>query len=92
MAKGGARAGAGRPRGSRSAKTADRLAAIEATGITPLDYLLNIMRDGEQDKIVRLDAAKAAAPYVHPKLANIEATHKGDAEHPIIITATDGRL
>lgn len=92
MAKGGARAGAGRPRGSRSLKTADRLAAIEAAGITPLDYLLNIMRDDGQDKIVRLDAAKAAAPYVHPKLANIEATHKGDAANPIVVTATDSRL
>ena len=41
---------------------------------------------------VRLDAAKAAAPYVHPKLAQIDATHKGDAEHPLVISSTDGGL
>jgi hypothetical protein len=25
----------------------------------------------------RLDAAKAAAPYVHPRLASIDNTHRG---------------
>ena len=92
MARGGARPGAGRPRGRRSGKTSERLAAIEAAGITPLDYLLTTMRNEELEKAVRLDAAKAAAPYVHPKLANIDTTVKGDAEHPLVISSTDGGL
>lgn len=33
------------------------------------------MRDVEEELSTRLDAAKSAAPYVHPKLANIE--HSG---------------
>ena len=74
MARGGARPGAGRPKGRRSDKTAERLAAIEAAGITPLDYLLRLMRDGTVEPAVRLDAAKSAAPYVHPKLNAIEHT------------------
>jgi hypothetical protein len=92
MPGGGARPGAGRPRGRRSSKTAERLAAIEASGTTPLDYLLTVMRDAEQDKAVRLDAAKAAAPYVHPKLANIDTTLRGDASAPFVISSTDARL
>ena len=90
MERGGPRDGAGRPRGRRSTKTADRLAAIEAAGVTPLDYLLMLMRDDGQDKAVRLDAAKAAAPYVHPKLANVEL--KGNPDAPLAISVTDGKL
>lgn len=92
MPAGGARLGAGRPRGRRSSKTVEQLAAISGSGLTPLAYLLKIMRDKEQEQSVRLDAAKAAAPYVHPKLANLDATLKGDAAHPLAITSTDGRL
>lgn len=92
MPAGGYRPGAGRPKGSKSSKTAERLAAIEASGDTPLGYLLTVMRDDAQDKAVRLDAAKAAAPYVHPKLANVEATLRGDSAHPLAITSTDGGL
>ena len=78
MARGGARPGAGRPKGRRSDKTVERLEAIAAAGITPLDYLLGVMRDVAQEPAVRLDAAKSAAPYVHPKLASIE--HSGEVD------------
>ena len=92
MPRGGPREGSGRPKGSKNVKTERRTAAIAAAGITPLDYLLNTMRDEKQDKAVRLDAAKAAAPYVHPKLANIDTTLKGDKSHPLMISSTDGNL
>jgi hypothetical protein len=38
----------------------------------PLDYLLGIMRDKDQDARSRLDAAKAAAPYCHARLSSTE--------------------
>jgi hypothetical protein len=38
----------------------------------PLDYLLRIMRDEDQDARSRLDAAKAAAPYCHARLSSTE--------------------
>ncbi len=38
----------------------------------PLDYLLGIIRDKDQDGRSRLDAAKAAAPYCHARLSSIE--------------------
>ena len=92
MPRGGARPGAGRPKGRRSSKTVEQLAAIAGSGLTPLAYLLKIMRDKELDRAVRLDAAKAAAPYVHPKLANLDATVKGDSAHPLVISNPDGKL
>jgi hypothetical protein len=67
--RGGRRDGAGRPRGSLdkfSKLVSERLAA--SADQTPLDLLLSIMRDESQNIRIRLRAAKAAAPYVHPKL------------------------
>jgi hypothetical protein len=65
----------GRPKGSLNKKTIEQVAAVEATGETPLEYMLRVMRDREQPKDRRDDMAKAAAPYVHAKLAAVE--HSG---------------
>lgn len=72
MAKGGARPGAGRKPNIPNKRTAETAAAVEASGLTPLDYLLSVMRDDLLDRDARVDAAKAAAPYVHAKLAAVE--------------------
>ncbi len=56
--------------------SAARQAEVAASGITPLEYMLSIMRNDEADEAKRLDAAKAAAPYVHPRLAAVE--HSGE--------------
>ena len=76
MGHGGYRPGAGRPKGSVTTRTQEVLRATMKDGITPLEYLLGVMRDETKDEAARFEAAKAAAPYVHPKLANIE--HSGD--------------
>jgi hypothetical protein len=52
-------------------------------GIMPLDYMLTVLRDEEMDASTRMDAAKAAAPYVHAKLASVE--HKGEDGGPLQI-------
>ncbi len=78
MARGGSRAGAGRKAGAPNKATAERQAEVAASGLTPLEYMLQIMRDEERLPDVRLDAAKAAAPYVHPKLAAVEMNHSGE--------------
>jgi hypothetical protein len=62
----------GRRKGTLNKATAARQVAIAASGLTPLDYLLSIMRDESADPHARLDAAKAAAPYVHPRMAPTE--------------------
>lgn len=40
--------------------------------MTPLAYLLQVMRDAGQEQDARLEAAKAAAPYVHARLSSVE--------------------
>lgn len=72
MAKGGTRPGAGRPKGSPNKASIARQQAVEASGLTPLDYMLGRLRDDTLDDEARFEAAKAAAPYVHPRLASTE--------------------
>lgn len=72
MARGGPRSGAGRKPGSPNKASAERQAEIASSGITPLDYMLTILRDETKSVEDRMEAAKAAAPFVHPKLAAVE--------------------
>ena len=60
----------GRPKGSRNKATAKREAEIEASGLTPLSFMLAVLRDETASREERMWAAKAAAPYVHPRLAH----------------------
>lgn len=76
--RGGPRSGAGRKPGAINKATAAAREYAEATGIMPLEFMLQIMRDPGADRTERLDMAKAAAPYVHAKLSSVtmEATVK----------------
>lgn len=76
MARGGARKGAGRPIGSGlgkpARKTSERIKITQEAigqGMTPLEYMLTVMRTSNDAK--RKDTmAIAAAPYIHPRLAS----------------------
>jgi methanogenic corrinoid protein MtbC1 len=70
--RGGRRQGAGRKPGSLSKKTREIAEKASEEGITPLEYMLGVMRDATADTALRFEAAKAAAPYIHPRLASIE--------------------
>jgi hypothetical protein len=59
----------GRTKGTPNRATAARASEIAAAGLTPLDYMLGILRDESKDAAERFEAAKQAAPYCHPKLA-----------------------
>lgn len=88
MAQGGKRKGAGRPKGARNRKTVEQTEAIADSGLTPLDYMLSVLRDEGNEPSVRLDAANKAAPYVHAKLASVD--HKSSdgsmtPETPIVV-------
>lgn len=56
----------GRLAGSRNKRT-EALMALAEGGETPCAFALRIMRDDGQPPDVRMNAAKIAAPYVHPK-------------------------
>ena len=76
----------GRPKGSPNKKTAERIAAIEASGETPLEYMLRVMRDPKVDKERRDRNAAQAAPYVHPKLAQIDANARLNLDGSVTFT------
>src|SRR5262245_35072479 len=63
----------GRQKGARNRATAEARAAAEATGILPLDYMLQVMRDANANAKRRDAMAMAAAPYVHPKVSPVDA-------------------
>lgn len=50
----------------------------DLSALTPLDFLLQVMRDKSQDDRMRMQAAQLAAPYVHAKKG--ESTKKAEAE------------
>lgn len=81
MPRGGNRAGAGRKSGIPNKASVERQKKVAATGETPLEYMLKVMRDGKASDQRRDDMAKAAAPYVHPKLASMQ--HTGPKGGPI---------
>jgi hypothetical protein len=80
---GGARKGAGRKAGSATQKTRAIADMAAASGITPLEVMLEAMNSfresGDLEKAASF--AKDAAPYIHPKLAAIE--HTGEGGGPI---------
>src|SRR5215472_8482377 len=74
MAGGGSRPGerrGGRKPGVPNRASAAREAAIAESGMTPLDYMISVFRDENQPVNVRLDAARSAANFVHPRLASV---------------------
>lgn len=75
MAHGGARPGAGRKKNGANRLTTEAQRKGN-DGLSPLDYMLSVLRDGQEPPERRLDAAKAAAPYVHPKRAPVDGDGK----------------
>jgi hypothetical protein len=62
-----------RKRGAPNRKTNPTNEAIDASGLTPLDYMLAVMRDTRAKPARRDEMAKAAAAYSHPQFAPIGA-------------------
>jgi len=62
----------GRPRGSRNKRARALVEAAQNGGELPLDYMLRVMRDPNAAAKRRDEMAKAAAPFLHSKLASIE--------------------
>lgn len=71
MPRGGARPGAGRPKGSKNLSISIDKPILD--GIQPLDFLLSLVANPDVPPALRFEAAKAAAPYVHRKLAPLPA-------------------
>jgi hypothetical protein len=66
----------GRQKGVANKRTREIADAAIREGLTPLEYMLAVLRDESADPERRDEMAKAAAPYIHPRLASIEASHR----------------
>lgn len=77
--RGGARPNAGRKAGTANVKTREIANRAAAEGITPLEVMLQAMRDvyggssgKERNAAAAFGLAKDAAPYMHAKIAAVE--------------------
>lgn len=81
--------------GGRSKGTANRrptyaaVKAMVAGAKSPLDFLLDVMRDERRDIQLRVMAAKAAAPYVHRSLKSVEQSGADGGPQRIIVSWQD---
>ncbi len=78
MNRGGRREGAGRKPGSLNRKHVDLLKFAADEGITPVEHMLQILRDDGADPADRRWAAEKAAPYLHPRPAPVQRSIKID--------------
>ena len=60
----------GRPKGSRNKTTIARDKAIADGGLTPLSFMLEVLRNPDSTQEDKRWAAVAAAPFMHPRLAH----------------------
>lgn len=58
---------------TRAALEATKEGQLDGNGLSvPVRYMLQIVADTHKDEALRLEAAKAAAPYLQPKLSAVE--------------------
>lgn len=81
----------GRKKGTRNHASVKREAEIAASGLTPLQYMMQRLRDESLSPTERLDAAKAAAPYVHPRLNSVDMRASADVVTEVRRTLVDPR-
>jgi hypothetical protein len=84
----------GRVKGSKNKTTRAKEREIAKSGLTPLEYMLKVMRNPKAPDSRRDDMARAAAPYVHPKLAAVQHTGQGGGpiQHVDLSKLTDEQI
>ena len=71
---GGARPGSGRPVGARDARIAKVNEIAAKYKITPLDFMMGVLNDEKSSHDDKKWAATSAAPYMHARLSQVNAT------------------
>jgi hypothetical protein len=70
----------GRRKGSKNKRTVERekaIATVRASGVDPITFFGDLLKNENVPLDLRFQAAKELAPYVHPKLTSIEARAGG---------------
>jgi hypothetical protein len=76
----------GRKKGSRNRRTVELQKIAQkaaAKGITPIEYMLKIMRNPKANPYRRLVLAKALAPYFHSKPRPVNAAD--ETASPVVV-------
>ena len=74
MPRGGRRAGSGRKPGRATQKSQQIAVEARDAGLTPLGYMLEVMRDPNATVARKDEMARASAPFCHPRLNAIAVT------------------
>ena len=80
----------GRKAGTPNKRTAELVDAARASGRTPLEYMLGVQNDPAASPERRDAMARAAAPYVHPRMSAPEPNAGGNIHVSIIKNFGDG--
>jgi hypothetical protein len=85
MARGGRRPGAGRKTGSVTQKTREIAEKAHASGVTPLEVMLEAMHAARDAGDLKTAAsfARDAAPYIHAKLSSVQTELTGPDGGPV---------
>jgi len=65
-------------RGATNKRTREIAEGAIQSGVSPLEYMLNVMRDKNADTERRDEMARAAAPYIHPRLQTTRVEGAGE--------------
>lgn len=72
----------GRKKGTPNKRTQAVAKQAAAKGLTPIEFMLQVLRNPQSTFEQRQWAANAAAPYCHPRLAAVEQRNTdGDENH-----------
>jgi hypothetical protein len=79
----------GRKKGVPNKSTAIREADIRATGLVPMDYYLAILRNENESREQRNNAADKLLPFCHARLASVEASASVTMHESVIDEVAD---
>ena len=85
----GTRPPGGSRKGIPNKAKAAREAELKASGLLPLDYMLQVLRNPETEPARRDWAAKSAAPYVHPTMASVTIGNKPGERFAVSLLPSD---
>jgi hypothetical protein len=71
----------GREKGTPNRATSDMRREIAESGEMPLEYIVRVMRDETVEQSRRDHMAKAAAPYLHPRLSVVEHNDETNTQY-----------
>jgi len=71
----------GRQKGTPNRATSEMRRALAESGEMPVEYMVRVMRDETAEQSRRDYMARAAAPYLHPRLSVVEHNDETNTQY-----------